>query len=165
MKSIDEIRNYDELVDELAKVIFEHDSECTRVDEAVWIDLDENGIAIVVVTSADTWKLGNAEFLCLLNGTHDDALDQLIEFSDSPIYELAYILDMEESELILYASECTETDVEDTGIDEIKDYIRSTPELMTLIEDAFYDYLNDSIDYQELAKLRLDQLEKTLQYR
>ena len=40
MKSIDEIRNYDELVDELAKVIFEHDSECTRVDEAVWIDLD-----------------------------------------------------------------------------------------------------------------------------
>lgn len=165
MKSIDEIKNYDELVDELAKVIFEHDSECTRVDEAVWIDLDENGIASVVVTSADTWKLGNAEFFCLLIGTHDDALDQLIEFSDSPISELAFILDMEESELILYASECTETDVEDTGIDEIKDYIRSTPELMTLIEDAFYDWLNDSVDYQELAKLRLYQLDKTLQYR
>ena len=165
MKSIDEIKNYDELVDEIAKVMFEHDKNCTRIDEVIWIEVSDTGIASVVVTRADVWKLGDAEFLCLLNGTHDDALDQLIEFSDSPISELAYILDMEESELILYASECTETDVEDTGIDEIKDYIRSTPELMTLIEDAFYDYLNDSIDYQELAKLRLDQLEKTLQYR
>ena len=165
MKSIEEIKNYDELVGELAKVIFEHDSECTRFDEAVWIELNDEGIASVVVTRADTWKLGDCEFLCLLIGTHDDALDQLIEFSGSPISELAFILNMEESELILYASECTETDVEDTGIDEIKDYIRSTPELMTLIEDAFYDWLNDSVDYQEQARLRLDQLEKTLQYR
>ena len=165
MKSIDEIKNYDELVDEIAKVMFNHDSECIRFDEVIWIDLNDDGIASVFVSRADNWKRGSAEFLCLLNGTHDDALDQLIEFSDSPISELAFILDMEESELILYASECTETDVEDTGIDEIKDYIRSTPELMTLIEDAFYDYLNDSVDYQELAKLRLDQLEKTLQYR
>lgn len=165
MKSIDEIKNYDELVSELARVMFEHDRDCIRFDEAIWIEVSDTGIASVVVTRADVWKLGDAEFLCLMKGTYDDALEQLIEFSDSPISELAYILDMSESDLILNASECTETDVEDTGIEEITDYIRSVPELMTLIDDAYVEWLEDSRVYEDLAEVYLKDLERSLQYR
>ena len=164
MKSIDEIKNYDELIDEVAETMLEHDQKCVRVDEAMWIDLNDKGIASVVVTSADTWKLGSAEFLGIMKGTHDDELDQLIGVAGLSVADLAYVCDMEESDLILYASEYTETDIEDTDIDQVEDYIRSVPELMGKIEEAFIDWLEDS-DYWTIAEEYLKNLERTLQYR
>ena len=164
MKSIDEIKNYDELIDEVAETMLEHDQKCVRVDEAMWIDLNDKGISSVVVTSADTWKLGSAEFLGIMKGTHDDELDQLIGVAGLSVADLAYVCDMEESDLILYASEYTETDIEDTDIDQVEDYIRSVPELMGKIEEAFIDWLEDS-DYWTIAEEYLKNLERTLQYR
>ena len=164
MKSIDEIKNYDELVDEIAETMLEHDQKCVRVDEAMWIDLNDKGIASVVVTSADTWKLGDAEFLGIMKGTRDDELGQLISVAGLSVADLAYVCDMEESDLILYAAEYTGTEVEDTDIDQVEDYIRSVPELMGKVEEAFIDWLEDS-DYWTIAEEYLNNLERTLQYR
>ena len=164
MKSIDEIKNYDELVDEVAETMLEHDKECTRVDEAMWIDLNEKGIASVVLTSADTWKLGDAEFLGIMKGTHDDALSQLISVADLSVADFADVFDMTYGDLILYAAEYTETDVEDTDIYQVEDYIRSVPELMGKVEEVFVDWLED-LDYKTIAEEYLNNLERTLQYR
>ena len=164
MKSIDEIMNYDELVDEVAETMLEHDKECIRVDEAMWIDLNEKGIASVVVTSADTWKLGDAEFLGIMKGTYEDELSQLISIAGMSIADFADAFDMSESDLILYASEYTGTDVEDTDIDQVEDYIRSVPELMGKVEEVFIDWLED-LDYKTIAEEYLRNLERTLQYR
>ena len=164
MKSIDEIKNYYELVDEIAQTMLEHDQKCVRVDEAMWIDLNDKGIASVVVTSADTWKLGDAEFLGIMKGTRDDELGQLISVAGLSVADLAYVCDMEESDLILNAAEYTGTDVEDTDIDQVADYIRSVPELMGKIEEAFIDWLEDS-DYWTMADEYLKDLGRALQYR
>lgn len=164
MKSIDEIKNYDELVDEIAETMYQHDKECTRVDEAIWIDLNEKGIASVVVTSADTWKLGSAEFLGIMKGTYEDELSQLISIAGMSIADFADAFDMAESDLILYASEYNGTDIEDTDIDQVEDYIRSVPELMGKVEEAFLDWLEIS-DYETIAEEYLNNLERTLQYR
>ena len=164
MKSIDEIKNYDELIDEVAETMLEHDKECIRVDEAIWIDLNDKGIASVVVTSADTWKLGSAEFLGIMKGTHDDALSQLITVADLSVADFADVFDMNYSDLILYAAEYTETDVEDTDIYQVEDYIRSVPELMGKVEEAFLDWLEIS-EYETIAEEYLKNLERTLQYR
>ena len=164
MKSIDEIKNYDELVDEIAEVMYKHDKECTRVDEAMWIDLNDKGIASVVVTSADTWKLGSAEFLCIMKGTHEDELSQLISIVGLSIADFADVFDMTYSELIMNAAEYTGTDIEDTDIYQVEDYIRSVPELMGKVENVFVEWLEDS-DYETIAEEHLNDLERALQYR
>lgn len=164
MKSIDEIKNYDELTEEVANALFEHDRECIRVDEAIWIDLNEKGIASVVVTSADTWKLGSAEFLCIMRGTHEDELSQLITIAGLSIADFAEVFDMTYSELIMNAAEYTGTDIEDTDIYQVEDYIRSVPELMGKVENVFVEWLEDS-DYETIAEEHLNYLERTLQYR
>ena len=164
MKSIDEIKNYDELIDEVAETMFQHDKECTRVDEAIWIGLNEKGIASVVVTSADTWKLGDAEFLGIMKGTYDDALSQLITVAGLSVADFADVFNMNYSDLILYAAEYTETDVEDTDIYQVEDYIRSVPELMGKVEEVFIDWLED-LNYKTIAEEYLNNLERTLQYR
>ena len=164
MKSIDEIKNYDELVDEIAEVMYQHDKECTRVDEAMWIDLNEKGIASVVVTSADTWKLGSAEFLGIMKGTYEDELSQLISIAGMSIADFADAFDMSESDLILYASEYNGTDIEDTDIDQVEEYIRSVPELMRKVEEAFLDWLEIS-DYETIAEEYLKNLDRAFQYR
>mgnify|MGYP007053686893 CR=1 FL=1 len=164
MKSIDEIKNYDELIDEVAETMLEHDKECIRVDEAIWIDLNEKGIASVVVTSADTWKLGSAEFLGIMKGTYEDELSQLISIAGLSIADFADVFDMTYSELILNAAEYTETDVEDIDIYQVEDYIRSVPELMGKVEEVFIDWLED-LDYKTIAEEYLNNLERTLQYR
>ena len=116
------------------------------------------------MTSADTWKLGDAEFLGIMKGTYDDALSQLISVADLSVADFADVFDMTYGDLILYAAEHTETDVEDTDIYQVEDYIRSVPELMGKVEEVFVDWLED-LDYKSIAEEYLNNLERTLQYR
>lgn len=162
MKKIIDLANCDALITDIANALFEHDKECTRYDESIWVYVneDDNTGKVIVSSRYDNHISDNYIFVTDMNGTSEDALDQYMAASDSPIADLAYLFDMEYDDLRKKASEEENVDLEDVDYHVVAEYIRNTPELLEKVEEEFRDWLQDVSEYRETAERLIDEQEK-----
>lgn len=161
MKKIIDLANCDALVNDIANAMFTHDAECTRQDESIWVYVNDDNTGKVIVSSRyDNHISDNYIFLTDMNGTSEDALDQYMAASDSPIADLAYLFGMEYEDLRKKASEEENVDLEDVDYHVVAEYIRNTPELLAKVEEEFCDWLQDVSEYRDTAERLIEEQEK-----
>lgn len=161
MKKIIDLANSDALVNDIANALFEHDKECTRYDESIWVYVNDDNTGKVIVSSAYDNHISDDYILVTrMNGTSEDALDQYMAASDSPIADLAYLFGLEYEDLRKKASEEENVDLEDVDYHVVAEYIRNTPELLEKVEEEFRDWLQDVSEYRETAERLIAEQEK-----
>lgn len=165
MTKVENLSNYDEIVKSVATAMFNHDAECCRVKEDLWIRVKEDGTGEVLegnyyFPSDDNEYI----FVHTLDGTEDDQVEEYVKYSDSPVADLADILGMDYDELMAKATEAAGIDPDDADYHTAVDYVRETPELFDKVKAAYIDWLEDAVDYEEKATLYLDQVDEYIEY-
>lgn len=166
MKKVENLNNYDEIVKSVATAMFNHDAECCRVNEDLWIRVKEDGTGEVVLEGNYNFHSDDTEYIFVktLFGTEDDQVEEYVKYSDSPVADLADILGMDYDELMAKATEAAGIDPDDADYHTAVDYVRETPELFDKVKAAYIDWLEGAVDYEEKATLCLDQVDEDMEY-
>lgn len=162
MTKIESLSNYDEIVKSVATAMFNHDAECCRVNEDLWIRVNEDGTGKVL--EGNYHHCDGYIFVKTLFGTEDDQVEEYVKYSDSPVADLADILGMDYDELMAKATEAAGIDPDDADYHTAVDYVRETPELFDKVKAAYIDWLEGAVDYEEKATLCLDQVDEDMEY-
>lgn len=143
---IKNLSNYDEIVKGVATAMFNHDAECCRSEEDLWIHVKEDGTG-EVLEGDYSHRDGEFIFVKTLHGAEDDQVEEYVKYSDSPVADLADILGMEYDELMTKAVEAAGIDPDDADDHTVVEYVQENPELASQIKVAYIDWLNSAVDY------------------